>query len=749
MNNLGKETDNLGRKMTFWSLINEVSICIPIIQRDYVQGRKKDQVIDARRNLLQEMREAIIVNGSLDLNFVYGKEHERYGEKFFTPLDGQQRLTTLFLLHWFALAKIGDIEKAKILQRFSYETRTSSRKFIEQLVKNISSLSDVVIDTNIKISDYIKNEAWFWVDWVYDPTIDSILLMLDEIKERFISIDDLADKLTLGSSISFRYLNMKDLGMEDSLYIKLNARGRELTDFENFKAELVKYVKEEVTCGTINESIAKDFATKLDGQWTDLFWQWTSGNKEDFDRIYMNCFHWMLWNRWAEIQKQVTKSNFTITSAMNRTAYYRLKSYKDYGAIDRKVLEDLYYTLDYFSPLDNAVRTEPCNGIVYLKNCTVGFGTTVTYEDRVMMFSVTCYIGSKMGNVDPKEFNDWLRIFGNLVRNTRLDGLDDFIRGIQSIASLSDHSSNLLEYFASPGCTVGGFLSEQIEEERLKAKLILYDRGWADAIYDAEKHPYFAGQIAFLLSFSGLNLQTVDNLDDTKLDECLNNFNKYKKKMTALFGIKGLTIDNELFSRAILSKGDYLLPFRSCKSFLIDSHRDISWKTLLRNSNSDKRAFLKAVLDELDENDLSLKNIKRQLNEIIDKSTINDWRHYFVKTCELLKECGYYRLIYISGQRILLVSCQTTAGYNKEYYTYVLYLKLQSLGRKPHYTCDRGQYGEMFIDKLDGKELMINYKKCQNAIETSANWKFQIDQNGEKPHYEKTVEDVFNYINTI
>jgi hypothetical protein len=55
----------------------------------------------------------------------------------------------------------------------------------------------------------------------------------------------------------------------------------------------------------------------------------------------------------------------------------------------------------------------------------------------------------------------------------------------------------------------------------------------------------------------------------------------------------------------------------------------------------------------------------------------------------------------------------------------------------------------MFIDKLDGKELMINYKKCQNAVETSANWKFQIDQNGEKPHYEKTVEDVFNYINTV
>ena len=35
------------------------------------------------------------------------------------------------------------------------------------------------------------------------------------------------------------------LGLSDDLYIKMNARGKQLTDFENFKADLVGYIKNE------------------------------------------------------------------------------------------------------------------------------------------------------------------------------------------------------------------------------------------------------------------------------------------------------------------------------------------------------------------------------------------------------------------------------------------------------------------------------------------------------------------------
>lgn len=379
-----------------------------------------------------------------------------------------------------------------------------------------------------------------------------------------------------------------------------------------------------------------------------------------------------------------------------------------------------------------------------MKKCSLYSGTAITYEDRVMLSAVTSYIGKNKGSVNPDAFSNWVRVLENLSRNTRLDGLDDYVRAVQSIADLTDHCSDLLDYLASPNCTLGGFLNEQIEEERLKAKLILRDNDWATAIYDAEKHSYFSGQIAFLMSFAGLDLRTVDSLDDVELNRHLIRFTVYKKKVSVLFSDKGLTVNADLFSRAVLSKGDYLLLYRRCKSFLIGNHRDISWKTLLRNSNADKRTFLKAVLDELDEDDLSVKNIENKLNEIIDKTIVDDWRHYFVKMDGLLKSCGYYRLIYVSPEgRILLVSCQTTAGYNKEYYTYVVYLKLLFQGKKPHYSSDRGQYGEMFIERLDGKELKANYCQDQNK-----HWEFQISYNG--ANYNKdTVDDVLNCISTL
>lgn len=71
--------------------------------------------------------------------------------------------------------------------------------------------------------------------------------MMDDIKNVFGNIDNLAERLSgvEHEPIVFNFLEMKDLGMEDSLYIKLNARGKPLTPFENFKARLIGIIKDE------------------------------------------------------------------------------------------------------------------------------------------------------------------------------------------------------------------------------------------------------------------------------------------------------------------------------------------------------------------------------------------------------------------------------------------------------------------------------------------------------------------------
>ena len=85
-------------KLTFRELIHKHKVEIPIIQRDYAQGR--DGKADIRTNFLNALLE-VINDKYLELDFIYGSVKN----SVLQPLDGQQRLTTLFLMHWFIALK--------------------------------------------------------------------------------------------------------------------------------------------------------------------------------------------------------------------------------------------------------------------------------------------------------------------------------------------------------------------------------------------------------------------------------------------------------------------------------------------------------------------------------------------------------------------------------------------------------------------------------------------------------------------
>ena len=47
------------KKYNFWILLKDFNIIIPIIQRDYVQGRIDDNVNQIRENLLEDIKNSI------------------------------------------------------------------------------------------------------------------------------------------------------------------------------------------------------------------------------------------------------------------------------------------------------------------------------------------------------------------------------------------------------------------------------------------------------------------------------------------------------------------------------------------------------------------------------------------------------------------------------------------------------------------------------------------------------------------
>jgi hypothetical protein len=310
---------------SFWKFIQENEIEIPIIQRDYAQGRQGEE--NLRKNFLSDLKNALDSDSgeTMKLDFVYGTiENDKLN-----PLDGQQRLTTLWLLHWYIALRAEKLKEdnCKAFKNFTYETRISSREFCQNLCDpdNFNSFegNDIV--------GFITRQTWFYSSWKQDPTIQSMLRMLggtkvvdnkredivDGIEELFTetrSFEKYWKKLTSDNApIVFYHLPLKGFGLSDDLYIKMNARGKQLTSFENFKADLVGYIAKQSEYEPKGQEEWKNLLEpkngipiKLDTEWTDIFWKNKSigikyeekkrKSSDQIDEIYFTFLNRFFWN---------------------------------------------------------------------------------------------------------------------------------------------------------------------------------------------------------------------------------------------------------------------------------------------------------------------------------------------------------------------------------------------------------------------------------------------------------------------
>ena len=258
-------------------------ILIPKLQRDYAQGR--EDMTSLRKRFLNNIFSVIDKSSieTLTLDFVFGQKEEKT-KVIFYPVDGQQRLTTLFLLHIYIGKRAG--EDTEFLRKFSYETRDSSRNFCQKL-HEISS------EEYNGIKEQIIRQWWYTGLWKNDPTIKAMINMLNDIDEHYRALNYTSIQFKevwnqLIHNVNFWLLYLSDLKTTDDLYIKMNSRGKSLTDFEHFKAMLDEYA------GTAGE-----LSNKIDTTWTKLLWRYRDVS-QDFDREkYMNngldaCFYNLL-----------------------------------------------------------------------------------------------------------------------------------------------------------------------------------------------------------------------------------------------------------------------------------------------------------------------------------------------------------------------------------------------------------------------------------------------------------------------
>ena len=623
---------------TLLDLLKKYEVEIPIIQRDYAQGRKDAETKNIRVRLLNDMKSAIEKKSHpLDLNFVYGKKD---GNKFI-PVDGQQRLTTLFLLHLYAFAQ--DESKTELLKKFSYETRESSRDFFEKLIdkrKDIFTASDIP-------SKEIQDLPWFSYGWKNDPTIQSVLTMLDEIKTVFGDLKNLGDSLSDSKPIVFKFMPIKDLGNEDDLYIKLNARGRPLTRLENFKAQFIGRFKE------LNLQELENFELLMDTKWTDLFW---SKDSKEFDKTYLEFFRQIISNTivYSPDKKPEGFENWEEDKMWERNPDY-------YSSIKANVFETVYHTLNYLCDGKDELCKTAQDLIFKALDSNV--------RDRIIFHAITIYLHSSKG-IDTGSFKQWIRIIKNLALNSiNIDDYELYGNAIKAINKLIEHRDDLLNYFSNEN-KISTFNNEQTKEEQEKAKIILSDDDFADQIYKAEEHPYFDGQIRSALYYA-------------KEGESYNKevFKKYWKKISALFDEdEKRSKYGHLLRQALLVFGDYTLPVSKCKTLCIDDPYESSSTPSLKRLFSNNGTIVEELLDRI--NDVG--NIKTELETIIrkEKENIpkNDWRYCFICFPKLF-DCmnpNYLRLREVG--EMIIVPSERISGKNTYVFIAALFLTIKERG---------------------------------------------------------------------
>ena len=104
-------------KITLIEFLKKNIISIPKIQRDYIQGQNSPRNNAVKEEFLKDIKQKFENDLEMNMDFIYGT----LNNNIFTPLDGQQRLTTLFLLHWFALNSKDNADSKKHLKNFSFE----------------------------------------------------------------------------------------------------------------------------------------------------------------------------------------------------------------------------------------------------------------------------------------------------------------------------------------------------------------------------------------------------------------------------------------------------------------------------------------------------------------------------------------------------------------------------------------------------------------------------------------------------
>lgn len=472
-------------------------VLIPDLQRDYCWGDvvPEGQKVSLAHSFTEELLELFKKTKTQEnLEISYGIIYTyEYPETFFYLCDGQQRLTTIYLIIFVLNTYLNDSKLSKLLilnncqPRLKYEIRNSTDYFIKHLLK---SLSDKTVHDNL--SDLTKVN-WYRNEFKGDPSVKSIVAAVKSIfslikKEDAYSLTDF-----ILNKIGFVYVNLKgNENLEDKTYSKVREYGEKMYEIVNTSGDPMEpneHLKALLISRVPNSD--KEIWTEKWENWQDFFWVHKSKEDESADEGFNEFLFWVksLKGKNKEIEsieevEQYFKALFLLFSLQPQLVDLR----------NHKILsisENLHK-----KSVSKLVVILPA--LVYLKNT------------KSVNFDGHQYVANQE-TVDLNSLFRYLRFFSNISKHTESSS---FAVALDGKLNQGDDVTKLL--------TLANKLSAILSREEIY-KLKLYKMAdenrrleLEDLFWEAEDHEYINGKIDPLFKWMKIDFSSDPNPEFNK-----------------------------------------------------------------------------------------------------------------------------------------------------------------------------------------------------------------------------------------
>ncbi len=635
-----EQTPDLSSKLcSFAELLDKKCIFyIPSLQRDYVYGRtaqlETEETAQKQAKFWDFLRPFLAEKSTKEcrLNFIYG--YHPKNETELEILDGQQRLTTLFLLYWLfgeKPQKLRNEGKACLV----YRTRETATDFCNALVwQSAKSLIDQWQNEKEKksnFSDFIMHQKWFWWGWRNDPTVKAMLSLLDHFAKSPLAPNTKADF----STIKFYFLDMGPITLNEDLYIKMNARGRALSDFDREKADLERILNEK----NAPTAVLRDWQECADNKWLTYFWQKVKKEPpaDEKDKV-----RWMIeqaerpyWKFWQNLNalycvrkgEKDKKYPQQLLADMNALLYEKNGKPTDIFA---EVFQQDLYLGGLMYALSNVGDSD-----FYIKICFwAGLLFTRIYKDKLHAADEPTY------KPTCENFRQYMWVVKNVfLADNRSNPIDakDFNNALAEVEDLCNQFSKqtnsfdtFLQTYSWPaGTTVSTVYG--LNEEREKAKLRAKDpQTWGVILNQADTHDYFEGQVWALLEWSK---------DPKSQQYDYNKFKQYYEGFKEIFPKDPQS--RELFYAALLATD--VSYFSKGKFYTLNQDHVFSFKRALRD---DKAPVIQTLLDNWKSSKWPTDFVKYATDLIISKQdTITGWQKWVMYQPSLLRHASRKKIV--------------------------------------------------------------------------------------------------------